>query len=707
MEIAGCKKNKQKFESLLTFESLIFKLYKKFINLPVREIDNELKKALPLIGEFWNVDRIMLLKKVGNEIEPVHLWSGKEAEALPFIFSRNDYPWCTGEILQGRLLHFSHIRELPDEGKIDKESFVKSGIKAITAIPLETDGIITGSLLITILSSHKSWPPDFPDSVGLVSNIFAGAFARKNEILLQTFHRDITEDALRESEMKYRTLFEAANDATYILKGDTVIECNDKSLKMYRCTREEFIGKTPHAFSPPLQPDGESSKEKAVRFINDALNGKSLFFEWLHCRFDGTLFYVEVSLNKILLAGEVVLLAINRDINERKIAEQEKEKLEKQLRQSQKMKAIGTLAGGIAHDFNNILTALIGNAELAREEVPEGSMGEEFIKGILKASKRAKNLVKQILTFSRQSDEERSPVIISLVIKEALSLLKATIPSTINIQEEIYAKSSMVLANPTQIHQVIMNLCINAFHAMEKQGGTLTLGLQEMYFDRETCWKGLNPGLYVELSVQDTGCGIDENIIERIFEPYFTTKGHEEGTGLGLSVVHGIVKSYDGDIKVYSEPGKGTVFHVYLPVIGSGQEEEYLSSVSLPAGKGERFLVVDDEKIIVDIIKNSLERLNYKIVTFTSSIEALEYFRENKENLDLVITDQTMPGMTGLELSKEIIKIKPDIPVILCTGFSRSVNEEAAVAIGIKEFLTKPLTRKKLAETIRNILDER
>jgi len=396
------------------------------------------------------------------------------------------------------------------------------------------------------------------------------------------------------------------------------------------------------------------------------------------------------------------------DITAQKLAVEENEKLELQLRQAQKMEAIGTLAGGIAHDFNNILSAIFGYTELARLRLPANSKEGNFLAEVLAASNRAKKLVAQILTFSRRTEQERKPLDIHLVVQEALKLLRSSIPSTIKINAIIDKESGAVLADPTQIHQIMMNLCTNAYHAMQEAGGTLNVELSAIDIDKDdekVAAMYLNPGPYLLLFISDTGPGMNQATLERIFEPYFTTKKKGKGTGLGLALVHGIIKNHGGYIAVDSEPGKGTSFYIYLPKVVAketvGEEE---TDHTVPCGN-ENILVVDDEQYNVEILKEVLSGLGYKVTGTTDCEQAMQLFRTHSEDFDLLVTDMTMPQMTGAELAKRFIEIRADIPIVLCTGFSDLLTEEQAKAIGISEYLMKPITREALAKVVRKIMD--
>ncbi len=392
------------------------------------------------------------------------------------------------------------------------------------------------------------------------------------------------------------------------------------------------------------------------------------------------------------------MMGCHIDITERK-------KLQEQLIQAQKMESIGTLAGGIAHDFNNILSSIVGFTYLAKLNSPKGSEGIAYLDRLAEATNRAADLVKQILTFSRMDSQELQPIMIWPIIREAMKLLRASIPTTIEISQNI-APTGNVLADPTQIYQVVMNLCTNAYHSMQETGGVMEVDLQDLTVDTDFASLNvdLNPGPYVRLSISDTGRGIDPSIIDRIFDPYFTTKEKGKGTGLGLSVVHGIIKRYGGAITVASERSKGTKFLIYLPVVQKKAREEAKTAKSLIKGT-ETILVVDDEESVIEIYTVILESLGYKILSSLDSNEALEIFREKSDEIDLVFTDMTMPGMTGLALARKVMNIRHDMPVILATGFSEGLDKQNIKKAGIREILMKPYTPDRLSQSIRIVLD--
>ena len=423
---------------------------------------------------------------------------------------------------------------------------------------------------------------------------------------------------------------------------------------------------------------------------------------------DKTPFTEEDALLLGIFSSQAAMAIENARLYEELKARLEEERhFQKRMMESEKLKALGQMASGVAHDFNNILSAIIGYAEIALLDIPDKNESRQSIEQVLKASHRAKDLVNQILAFSRQSVKEPRPLKINSIVKEVLNLLKASIPITIDFQQEISMESGMVLADPTEIHQVLMNLCTNAYQALSGKERKIEVSLDtvEIGTENKTTSLNLNQGPYVKLSVQDNGYGIEPEIMERIFEPYFTTKEKGVGTGMGLAVVHGIVDSLGGAIRVTSEPGRGSRFDVFLPRIDI--EIETIEEPVEPLLKGnESILFVDDEEILAQMGKEMLERLGYRVECRTSPIEALEAFRADPSKFDLVITDMTMQNMRGDELAKELMGIRKDLPIILCTGFSVAITEKKAKKIGIREFAMKPYVMRDLAETIRKVLDE-
>jgi len=509
--------------------------------------------------------------------------------------------------------------------------------------------------------------------------------------------RKQSEEALRESEEKYRTVLEANPDpvVVYDMEGN-VSYFNPAFTRVFGWTLPERLGNKMDIFVP-----AEAWRETKM-MIEKVLAGERFSnIETLRYNKKGNTIPVSVSgaIYKDKNGNPIGSIINLRDISHQK-------KLEAQLKQAQKMEAIGTLAGGIAHDFNNILSSVIGYTELALDNEKRGSFQYKNLQEVLSAGNRAKDLVKQILTFSRQVDQQQKPIQVKPIVKEALRMLRASIPSNVEIEQNVKS-DALVMGDPTQIHQILMNLCTNAAHAMGDNAGLLTVTLLDAELDSGVISNhpNLKPGAYIKITVSDTGYGISPDVMEKIFDPFFTTKEKGKGTGLGLSVVHGIVRSHGGDIYVYSEPGKGSTFEVCLPVIESRFKPEERAERPIPTGT-ERILFIDDEPVIINLSKQILESLGYDVVARNSSIEALELFKENKDRFDLVITDMTMPHMTGEKLAEKLMQIRPDIPVALCTGFSFMIDEQKALDMGIRAFISKPILKREIAEAIRKVLDE-
>ena len=509
--------------------------------------------------------------------------------------------------------------------------------------------------------------------------------------IVQGIMRDITESKRAIEEIKNLAKFpsEDPNPVLRISKDCTILYANDASAPALETWKIQ---------------EGQSLPEPWSRRIDEVYqSGQGATFE-LGCE-DGHMFFM--TLQPIVGSGYVNVYGL--DVTKRKKAEKEKMDLELQLSQKQKMEAVGTLAGGIAHDFNNILAAMQGYLELSLDDLSEDSPVRYNLEQVLSCSNRATKLVQQILTFSRKNQEEREkePVQISSIVKEVLGMLRSSLPTTIKICRRIHADTSVVLADPTQIHQILVNLCTNASHAMRQTGGLLEVSLIDVDFESETRIgdEYLNRGSYVKLSVSDSGCGMEKEVLERIFEPFFTTKKVNEGTGLGLSVVHGIIKSHEGAIAVSSVPGEGTTFDIFLPKIEDPSVDEPQPSEPVCKEK-EVILLVDDEEMMVDVTRKILERLGFAVVAKTGSLDALETFQERPDEFDLVLTDQVMPNMTGTQLAQKLISIRPDIPVILCSGFPESVCLDEVESIGIKKFLMKPIGREEIANVVRAVLDK-
>lgn len=575
-------------------------------------------------------------------------------------------------------LHSGQVRELFP----NCEHLTKMAAEAYAGILVsDKAGKIIG--ILNVLSRRKiTWPQNIEKILNLLASKIASELER-----IQT----------EESLSQFKNTLDSTLDCVFMFDPETLrfFYVNQGGIDQLGYSRQELLDMTPLDIKPQLN-------EHAFReLINPLLTGEqsSLTFETVHRPKKGKDIPVEIFL-QFIPENDKHFIAIVRDISERKI-------IEAKLRQTYKMEAMGTLAGGIAHEFNNNLTAILGFADLTKEELPEDNPARRDIDEVLKAGNRAKDLVNQILSFSRQSEQKMHPIELQPIIKEALKLLRASTPSTIEIVQNITNENTTVEADPTQIHQLLMNLSTNAIHAMKDEKGTLEVELKRIQLNKKhgSPLPTLTEGTYLELSVRDNGKGIEESIIDRIFDPFFTTKDVDKGTGMGLSVVHGIVQSHQGAITVESKAGHGTTFHVFFPVAATEAEAIPFTNGPLPGGS-EHILFLDDEMVLAHMGKEMLKRLGYRVTVRTSSVEAFEAFRAQPEKFDLVITDQTMPNMTGEELAKKILAIRPEIPIILYTGYSTLIDEAKAKAAGIKELVAKPIEKALLAKTIRKVLEQ-
>ena len=510
-------------------------------------------------------------------------------------------------------------------------------------------------------------------------------------------HADISErkEMVESLRLTQSVVDEAPIGIWKIGMNGEIIDVNEEGCSSLGYTREELSRMTIFDVDPRFGI--EEWKKRNTKLEQD----KVLITETMHRRKNGEVFPILVISKLIHFDDQQIRVAFVQDITERK-------RTEEALLHSQKMEAIGTLAGGIAHDFNNILSAILGYAQLAELNCSANEKLHKYTTRITEAGLRAKDLVTQILNFSRQHSSEKQPTEISSICKEALKLIRATLPSNIEIQQFWGTTAATINANATQMHQVIVNLCTNAAHAMKSQGGKLAIELIPFEIgvsDRST-FKNLPEGNYLKLIVADTGSGIPREILPRIFEPYFTTKEVGEGTGLGLATVHGIIKDHGGDIKVYSESGIGTTFHVFLPTIGGATLD--LNEITKPLVTGtEQILIIDDEKFIVDISQEMLSGLGYTVEIKTDPVDALKTFLSQPDKFGLIITDWTMPKMNGEELIREFKKIRPELPTILCTGFNKRLMPEEASKIEADAVLMKPITMNTLAQTVKMVLDSK
>ena len=540
----------------------------------------------------------------------------------------------------------------------------------------------------------------------------------------QVIYRDITERKqaeanLRKSEEFFRAITENASDVIFIADEKGVITYTSPSVeRVMGYSQGSLIGQ--NAFDKIVPED----LPRAIRDFQQALDTRNvaIYNSFRVRHLDGTERVLEGVGHNLIDNPAVAGIVMNvRDVTDRMRAEEVNKRLEEQLKQAQKMEAIGNLAGGIAHDFNNILGGIMGYAERCLREVQDRPKVFNNLEQVLRATERARDLVRQILAFSRKAAQEKRPTAVSPIVAEALKFMRASLPATIEIRQTIQVTSDVIMADSTQLHQVLINLCTNAGYAMREKGGVLEVGLEEAVIDANDILHRppIKHGRYLVLAVRDTGQGIPQENIGRIFEPYFTTKEKCAGTGLGLAVVHGIVKDHGGDVRLYSEVGSGTVCRVYLPLpkgpaeVADGRGDSAVKSFGTDVddtpcpGKGERILFVDDEGMAVDISREVLEELGYRVVTETDPVRAIAALKADSSAFDLVITDKTMPRMTGFDVAREVRAICGDIPLILTSGFQEKGDLEKITALRINRFITKPIRMSVLARTIRDLLDEK
>jgi PAS domain S-box-containing protein len=696
-DITERKRVEEELQYRLKFQHLITTVSSQFINLHLAQIDDEIEHTLMQIGEFVDADRSYVFQFSDDQksLSCTHEWCAEEIKpAIERIQNVpvETFPWAMKKFLQGDMLLVPRLSDLPPEAMEEKREFEQQGIQSVLAVPMGIGGKFMGFIGLDSVREEKMWAEDTNSLLKIVGQVFANALENKK-----------ARQALQESEERLRTVYETFPDPVTIIRADDgrCVDVNSAFTRLTGWTTEDVIGKTAADLDLWHNPN---DREKLTTAI--ARHGK---IENLQAKFrlkDGSVITALMSAVVIRLKYKPHILTITRDISDLKSAQKEREQLKTQLIQAQKMEAIGTLAGGIAHDFNNILGAIIGYAEMALYDTKKDSMEHYNIDQVLKAGHRAKDLVKQILAFSRKSEQDKKIISLTPIIEEALKLLRASLPTTIEIRQHIEPGLDAIFADPTQMHQVMMNLCTNSAHAMADTGGILNVELHNVDLSPKNAvqYPELNPGPYVKLSIIDTGHGMDSATIDRIFDPYFTTKEQDKGTGMGLAVVHGIIKGHGGGIRVQSKRGKGTRFDILFPVIGKQMESKTEELKALPTGN-EHILFIDDEETLIDLGESMLKKLGYRVETRTRPDEALEIFGATPDKFNLVISDMTMPGMTGDILATELMKIRSDIPVIICTGYSERMDEQRARDLGIKGLIMKPFTIRGLSKTVRTVLD--
>jgi PAS domain S-box-containing protein len=589
-------------------------------------------------------------------------------------------------------LHFHRSRTLPP-GSEDAADYSRTYRLEIAGRRWEIEAIPTSQLVDRSLSG-------LPAGALVAGLLITAALAlylwRHTEAVERLRQADLELIRAEERRADFGRVLDESHDEVYVFHAETLrfLHVNRGALRNLGYSMDEMRERTPLDLKPRL------NRESFAALIQPLRDGRrrKIEFSTVHRRKDGSLYDVEVHLQMTSFDVGPAFLAVILDISDRK-------RLEERLRQSQRLEALGTLAGGTAHDVNNLLTAIMGYTELCFDEVPPDSRAHRHLGEVVKASERARDVVRQILTFSRRSPFEKRPVDLGEVVGEALKLMRASLPATVAIREDL-SGAGKTLGDPSQIHQVVVNLCTNAAHAMRGRDGLLDVRVDRLELNAAQAARlgELGSGSYARIRVQDNGHGIPAEVRDRIFDPFFTTKNQGEGTGMGLSVVHGIVKGHRGTIRVSSEHGQGTTFEVYLPGIEMNGAQAHDVS-ELPPSRGERILVVDDEPSLVELMREMLEGSGYIVETHEDGAQALESLRTRSGEFDLVITDYSMPRITGTTLARELGRLGTGPPVILVSGYGDLINDEEISDCGIRELLTKPLRRYELVATVRRTLD--
>ena len=693
IDLTERKRSEKALQRRLEFERLISEISSEFVQLDTVAVDAGIENALASIGVFTGADRAYIFQYRDNDtarVDNTHEWCaegiGAQIENLQDIPLAEELPWFAEKILNHEVFQVPDVSLLPPEAQLEREHFEAQHIQSIIVIPMVSGGRELGFLGLDAVRTGRVWSEDDQSLLKIIG-----------ETITHALNRRIAEQNLRESEEKFRSFTEHSFVGFYVNQDGLFKYVNPKFAEIFAYAVDECTNGM--HFRQLVHPEDLAVVEEQVR-RRSAGEIDSAQYKFRGIKKTGEIVHAEIYGSSLVYQGKPAVIGTILDVTKEL-------EMEKRLAQSQRMEAIGSLAGGIAHDFNNILFPIVGLSELLLEDLPADGPQYENAREILKAGQRGSDLVKQILTFSRQSEQRKMPIRIQQILKEVMKLIRATIPVNIQITQDIQPDCPLVLADPTQIHQIAMNLITNAYHAVGQTKAGISVRLRETELVPHAFPESdLPPGRYALLSVADTGSGIDPLIIDKIFEPYFTTKEEGKGTGLGLAVVYGIVKEHQGDIRLHSDLGKGTKFDVYLPIMAETEETVSIEKREDLARGTERILLVDDEEPIIRLEKQILERLGYHVTERTSSYDALREFAAQPSSFDLLISDMTMPNMTGDQLAREFMAVRPDFPVIICTGFSERLNRENAAAAGIRGFLMKPIVKSEMARMVRKVLDE-
>ena len=614
--------------------------------------------------------------------------------------SAANYPAYFSVLQSQRVIDAPVARRDPQTHEMSECYLVPHGITSCLDAPIRHQGKLTGVICVEHVGPPRQW--------GGAAVSFIGSLADHMALIAESSERERAEHALKYSHSLLTAAFDAAADGIVIVDSNGILTgSNQRFLELWKLNRDQITGKPVAEILPLFANQVKDSAKFSVEVTSLFADPNAEGHDTIECK-DGRL--LERTSKPQRLDDKIVgRVCTYRDLTAQRDSEKASQNMEQMLQQGMKLEALGTLAGGIAHDFNNVLTAILGHAELALNQSSEPRV-QQSLGEIVKASDRAKNLVKQILTFSRKQEPEKKTQPLRPLLVEVTKLLAATLPSSIEIKTSFDQSPASACVDAAQLHQVVMNLCTNASHAMKEKGGTIRIG--EGLIDLSSAavreYPGLEPGPHVHLWVTDTGTGMSPDTVRRVFEPFFTTKPSGEGTGLGLSVVHGIIQAHRGAITVESKLGQGTTFHIYLPAVKETQSSdasEQVSARSIPKSRGERILFVDDDPSVGTFMRQALEMLDYVVIVFDHPIEALEHFTSQSYDYDLVITDMGLPRINGLELSQRIQKIAPGIPTILLTGSNESPSFPALAKAGIRRVVTKPITCRDLSIVVRDVLD--